>query len=209
MLNGIKSIYVNSVACVRIKGGECECFRIKIAVRQGCIMSLWLFNVYIDTLMKEVKMGMGRRGVSFLEEGREWILPGFLYANDLVLCGESEEDLRVMVRRFADVCRRRGLKVNAGKSKMVVLNGEEGLECEVCVDRIHLEHVSKLKYLVCVMDESGIDDAECNRKVAGGRKVAGAIMCLVNTRSLQLECAMVLHESLLVPVFMYGNETMI
>ena len=33
----------------------------------------------------------------FLEDGREWILPGLLYADDLVLCGESEEDLRAMV----------------------------------------------------------------------------------------------------------------
>ena len=32
------------------------------------------------------------------------------------------------------VCRRRGLKVNADKSKVMALNGEEGLECEVCVD---------------------------------------------------------------------------
>ena len=52
-----------------------------------------------------------------LEEGREWRFPGLLYTNDLVLYGESEEDLRVMVGRFAEVCRRRGIKVNAGKSK--------------------------------------------------------------------------------------------
>ena len=54
-----------------------------------------------------VKMGMGRRGVKFLEDGKEWKLPGLLYADVLVLCGESEEDLRVMVGRFAEVCRRR------------------------------------------------------------------------------------------------------
>ena len=30
--------------------------------------------------------------------------------------------------RFIEVCRRRGVKVNAGKSKVMVLNGEEGLE---------------------------------------------------------------------------------
>ena len=42
-------------------------------------------------------MGMGRKGMSFLEDGREWGLPGLLYADDLVLRGESEEDLRVMV----------------------------------------------------------------------------------------------------------------
>ena len=51
----------------------------------------WLFIVYRDGVMKEVKMGMGRKGVRFLEDGREWRLPGFLYADDLVLCGGGPE----------------------------------------------------------------------------------------------------------------------
>ena len=59
--------------------------------------------------------------------------------DDLVLCGESEEDLKVIVRWFAEVCRRRGLKVNESKSKVMVLNGEEGLDCEVHVDVICLK----------------------------------------------------------------------
>ena len=39
--------------------------------------------------MKEVKMGRGRSRVRFLEEGREWKLPCFLYADDLILCGND------------------------------------------------------------------------------------------------------------------------
>ena len=62
---------LNSSTCVRVKGGESECFRIDSGVRQGYIMSHWLFNVYMDGVMKKVKMGMGRRGVRFLEDGRE------------------------------------------------------------------------------------------------------------------------------------------
>ena len=50
---------------------------------------------------------------------------------------------------------------------------------------------------------------QCSRKVVSGERVAGAIRSLVNDRSLQLECARVLHKSLLVPVLIYGNETMI
>ena len=82
-----------------------------------------------------------------MKEGREWRLPGLLYVNDLVLCGESEEDLRAMVGRFVEVCRRRRLKVNADKSMRMVTNGEEGLDCEVHINGIHLENVSKFKYL--------------------------------------------------------------
>ena len=66
----------------------------------------WLFNVYMDVVMKEEKMGMGKRGARFQEEGREWRLPGLLYVEDLVLCGESEGYLRALVRRSVEVCRR-------------------------------------------------------------------------------------------------------
>ena len=64
-----------------------------------------------------------------------------LYRDDLGLCCDSEEDLRAMLGRFVEVCRRKGLKFNAGKSKVKVLGGEEGLECEVCVNGIRLEHL--------------------------------------------------------------------
>ena len=101
-------------------------------------------------------------------------MPGLLYADDLVLCSGSEEDLRVIVGWFAEVCRRRGLKVKTGKSKVMVLNGEEGLECEFRVDGMCLEYISKFKYLGCVLDELGTGRAECSRKVASGRRVAGA-----------------------------------
>ena len=43
LLNGIKS-----VAYVRVKGGESEYFR------QGCVMSPWLFNMYMNAVIKEV-----------------------------------------------------------------------------------------------------------------------------------------------------------
>ena len=50
---GIKSMCVNSLACVRVKEGESECFRIESGVRQGCVMSPWLFNVYMDAVMRK------------------------------------------------------------------------------------------------------------------------------------------------------------
>ena len=53
--------------------------------------------------MKEVKTGMGRRGVRFREEGGEWRFLGLLYANDLVLYGESEIYLWAMVERFVEI----------------------------------------------------------------------------------------------------------
>ena len=108
----------------------------------------------------------------------------------------------MIVGQFVEVCRRKGLKLNAGKSKVMVLNGEERLECEVQVAGIRLEHVSKFKYLGCVLDKSGIDGAECSRKVASRKRVADTIRSLVNPKDLQL-------ETLLVPVLVYSSGTML
>ena len=88
-MNEIQNIYVKSLACIRVKLGESECFRIDSGVRQGCIMSPWLYNLYMYGVMKEVKMGMGRIGVR---------LPGLSYADDLVLCCQSEEGLKEMLK---------------------------------------------------------------------------------------------------------------
>ena len=69
LLNGM---YVNSLACIRVKGGEKECFRINSGVRQGCM---------------DAVRGMGRRGVRFQEEGKKRRLPGLLYADNLGCVG--------------------------------------------------------------------------------------------------------------------------
>ena len=76
------------------------------------------------------------------------------------------------------------------------------------MDGIRLKHVLEFKFLGCVLEEAGTYGAECCRNMASGRRVAGAIRSLV-VRDLKLECARVLHETLLVPVLTYDSKTML
>ena len=173
-------------------------------------MSPWPFNVYMDEVMKELKMEMGRNGVRFQEEGREWRLSGLLYADGLVLCGESEENLRAIVECFIEMCMRKGLKFNAGKSKVMMLGGEEGLECDVCINGYVWSISRNLKtWDVFQTNQVQMRQSVVGRWRVGGRRVIGTIRSLVNDSSLELDCAGVLHESLLVSVLTLGSETMI
>ena len=65
---------------------------------------------------------------------RELKLPALLYAHDLAVCGEFIEKLRVMISRFVEICKERGLPVNEDKSKVTVLGGEKGSMSEVTID---------------------------------------------------------------------------
>ena len=71
----IKKVYVNSLSCVKVKGSESDWSRINSGVRPECIIFPWLSNVYMDEVKKKVKMGIRRRGMRVLEDGREWRLP--------------------------------------------------------------------------------------------------------------------------------------
>ena len=59
---------------------ESDWFNINSGVRQGCVMSPWLFNLYMDGVMKELGVGVSGDGVRMMENGRaEGALP--------IICG--------------------------------------------------------------------------------------------------------------------------
>ena len=57
-------------------------------------MSPWLFNLYMEAVMRELKMGMEWRGVKFQEEGREGRLPGLLYLNNWDVFWANQPQIR-------------------------------------------------------------------------------------------------------------------
>src|SRR5678816_4814887 len=60
-------MYDDSEVCVRINGVKSDWFSINSGVRQGCVMSPWLFNLYMDGVMKELKVGVTGNGVRMME----------------------------------------------------------------------------------------------------------------------------------------------
>ncbi len=48
LLKGIQAFYSEAKACVRVGGKYSERFVVEVGVRQGCVMSPWFFNIFID-----------------------------------------------------------------------------------------------------------------------------------------------------------------
>ena len=55
LLQGVKNLYVGSKACVRVENEVSERFPVREGLRQGCVMLPWLFNLYIDGVVKRGK----------------------------------------------------------------------------------------------------------------------------------------------------------
>ena len=60
----MQSFYVDSMACVRVGNDVSGWFPVNVGLRQGCVMSPWLFNVYMDGVVREVMLGCLGKGWS-------------------------------------------------------------------------------------------------------------------------------------------------
>ncbi len=70
--------------------------------------------------MREMKGKVGEVGVKMYAEGRKWVMNSILFIDDTMFIAENESDLQNLVSVFDSVCKRRKLKVNVNKRKVVV-----------------------------------------------------------------------------------------
>ena len=93
---------------------------VNVRLRQGCVMSPWLFNVYMDGVVQEVNVRVLRKRLELLStNGGRFEINQLLFADDTVLVPDSEEKLCRLVSEFGRVYERRKLRVNVGKSKVM------------------------------------------------------------------------------------------
>ena len=86
----LRNLYVGQEATVRTVHGTTDWFQIGKGVRQGCILSLCLFNLYAEYIMRNTGLEEAQSGIKIA--GRN--INNFRYADDTTLMAESEEELK-------------------------------------------------------------------------------------------------------------------
>ena len=83
-------------------------------------MSPWLFNVYVDEVVREVNVRVLGKGLELVSaNGGRFEINQLLFADDTALVADSEERLCRLVSEFGRVCERRKLRVNVITSKVM------------------------------------------------------------------------------------------
>ena len=150
LVRALRGFYDGSKACVRVNSVMSDVFKIERGVRQGCVMSPWLFNIFMDKCMKETCKGM--KGVMFGNVN----LRVLLYADDAVVFAESASDLQVSLDRMNERMERMDLKMNVGKTKVVVFDREgEHDDCNIRMRGEVVEQLNEFLYLRRLFQNDG------------------------------------------------------
>ena len=86
LLNAVQSFYKDRRTCVRVGNDVSERFPVNVGLRQGCVMSPWLFNVYMDGVVREVNVRVLWKGQELLNaNGDRFEIIKLLFADDTTL----------------------------------------------------------------------------------------------------------------------------
>ena len=95
--------------------GTTDWFQIGQGVRQGCMLSPSLFNLYAEYIMRNIGLDKAQAGIRIA--GRN--INHLRYADDTTLMAESEEELKSLLRKVKEESEKVGLKLNIQKTKIM------------------------------------------------------------------------------------------
>ena len=111
----LRNLYAGQEARVRTGHGTTDWFQIGTGVRQGCILSPCLFNLYAEYIMRHA--GLEEAQAGFKAAGRN--INNLRYADDTTLMAESEEELKNLLMNVKEESEEVGLKLSIQKTKIM------------------------------------------------------------------------------------------
>ena len=107
-----KDLYAGQEATVRTGHGTIDWFQIRKGVHQGCILSLCLFNLYAEFIMRNARLDEAQAGIKIAVRS----INTLRYADDTTLMAESKEELKSLLKEESEKV---GLKLNIQKTKIM------------------------------------------------------------------------------------------
>ena len=172
----LRNLYAGQEATVRTGHGTTDWFQIGKGVRQGCILSPCLFNLYAEYIMRNAGLDKAQAGIK--TAGRN--INNLRYADDTTLMAESEEKLKSLLMKVKEESEKVGLKLNIQKTNIMA----SGPITSWQIDGETIETVRDFTFLGSKITADGECSHEIKRCLLFGRKAMTNLDSLLKADTL-------------------------
>ena len=149
LIQVIKNLYDKVTSAVLFNSSIGDRFRTTVGVRQGCVLSPTLFNIFLERIMTDAledyegTVSIGGRTITNLR-----------FADDIDGLAGEEEELANLVERLDKASTAHGMEISAEKTKLMT-NNTSGINTEIKVNGQSFETITSFKYLGSVVTDEG------------------------------------------------------
>ena len=158
----LRNLYADQEATVRTGHGTTDWFQIGKGVRQGCILSPCLFNLYVEYIMRNTGLEEAQAGIKIARRN----INTLRYADDTTLRAESEEELKSLFIKVKEESEKDGLKLNIQKTKIMASGPITSWE----IDGETVETVTDIIFMGSKITADGTCSHEDKRHLLIGKK---------------------------------------
>ena len=197
----IQCIYQDMGCRVVHAGQTSEKFQVKTRVRQGCLLSPFLFLLVIDWIMRETTRGKNN--------GIQWTLFEQLddldFADDLALLAHNQNQMQDKTRRLETFSAKTGLKINLRKTELIKINTTANTP--ITVGGKPIKEVESFVYLGSTITKQGGTDVDVTSRIGKARGAFIMLKKVWTSKEVSTETKMRIFNSNVKSVLFYGCET--
>ena len=202
LVRTIEQLYDKATSAVQMNGSIEEWFRTTVGVRQGCLLSPTLFNIFLERIMSDAleehdgKVSLGGRNITNLR-----------FADDIDALAEEEQELEALVKSLDKTCTRYKMEISAEKTKLIT-NSANGIQREIKVKGQKLGTVTSFKYMYlgAVVSDDG-SRPEVLSRIAQATAALTKLKPFWRDNNISLGSKAKLMRSLVISIFLYACES--
>ena len=182
------------------KNSIADWFRTTVGVRQGCVLSPTLFNIFLERIMTDAlndhegTVSIGGRNITNLR-----------FADDIDGLAGREEELADLVERLDKTSTAFGKQINAEKTKLMT-NNTNGFSTDIRFNGEKLDCVNRFKYMGAIIADEG-SKPDILARIAQATTALAKLKTIWNDRNIALSSKIRLMRSLVMSIFLYACES--
>ena len=196
----LRNLYWEQEAAIRIDN-DCSVYRpIRRGVRQGCVFSPDLFNIYSEMILRNIQnqegVNVGGHNINNLR-----------YADDTVLIADSEDKLQSILTTVAEESEKKGLQLNAKKTECMVISKKSVIpRCNITCKGENIKQVDTFKYLGCTITPDARSEFEIKKRIGMSKSTFNNMKSIFANKSIHLTTKIKTLKAYIWSILLYGCE---